>query len=74
MRQLSQTPAAIRKRRERERPPGFKPYMVDAGEDVFNTMQYLGWIGRDHQDQDEIRELLGRALSDWAKLRNPFLV
>lgn len=48
--------------------------MIDAGEDVFDTMQYLGWIGRDHDDRDAMRQLLSRALSDWAKLRNPFLV
>ena len=63
-------PAAVRKRRERSRPPGVELNRVDAGEDFFSTIEYLGW---ESDAEDPTRDLLSRAISDWARLRNPFL-
>jgi hypothetical protein len=78
----SDNPEAVRKRRQRarQRQPqhrklGRKPWLADVGDDVFSTLEYLKWLApADMHDREVIRAALTRALSDWAALKNPFLM
>lgn len=59
--------------RERRR-RGLVPHRIDIGEDVLNTLEYLGWLKPESMtDPRAMRAALTRMSADWARLRNPFL-